>query len=121
MAYRIKANEQLEYVHLIYSGVVELSERLQAKDDVFSMCFEKNYHRALIDVSESKIQMNHADVIKFASSFQATELPKDYRLAGIIGPENKSDSLIEIIISLDGVNVKYFYDFNEAENWLTAV
>ena len=121
MAYQIKANETLEYVHLIYTGIVEFSERLQAKDDVFAMCFDKNYHRALVDVSGSKIQMNHADVIKFASSFQNMKLPKDYRLAGIIGPENKSDSLIEIIISIDGVNVKYFYDFNEAENWLTAV
>lgn len=121
MPYQLKANIPLEYVHLIYSGTVGLSERQQAKNDVFAMCFNTNFHRALVDVSESDIQMNESDVIKFASSFKDIKLPKDYRLAGIIGPENKSDSLIEIMISLEGINVKYFYDFNEAENWLTAI
>jgi len=34
---------------------------------------------------------------------------------------DKSDSLIEIMISLEGINLKYFYDFKEAESWLTAI
>lgn len=121
MPYTLKANDKLEYAHLVYSGIVELSERQQAKDEVFAMCFDKNFHRALVDVSGSDIQMNESDVIKFASSFNDMKLPKDYRLAGIIGVENKSDSLIEIMISLEGINVKYFYDFKEAESWLTAI
>ncbi|MDH5394658.1 MAG: hypothetical protein OEW97_00145 [Gammaproteobacteria bacterium] len=121
MPYEVIANSQLEYVHLTYSGTVDINERKKAKDAVFAMCFERNFHRALVDVSQSNIQMNESDVIKFASSFKDTPLPKDYRLAGIIGPENKSDALIEIIISLDGINVKYFYNFNEAEDWLTAI
>ena len=121
MTYQLKANEQLEYVHLTYSGDVDLAERQQAKDAVFDMCFEKNFHRSLVDLRESNIQMGQSDVVKFAASFKGTKLPNGYRLAGIIGPENESDKLIEIIISLDGINVKYFYDFQEAEDWLTAV
>ena len=121
MPHNLKANSKLEYVHLIYSGIVEFSERIQAKDDVFKMCFEKNFHRALVDLSESNIQMSETDAIKFASSFKDMKLPKNYRLACIIGANNNSDSLIEIMISIEGVNVKYFYDFKEAEEWLTAI
>lgn len=121
MPYELKANSLLEYVHLIYSGVIDLSERQRAKDEVFAMCFEKNFHRALVDLSNSDIQMNESDAIKFASSFKDMKLPENYRLAGIIGPDNQSDNLIEIIISLEGINVKYFYNFDEAENWLTAI
>ena len=121
MPYQLKANEQLEYIHLTYSGDVDLTERLEAKDAVFDMCFEKNFHRSLVDLRESNIQMSQSDVVKFAASFKDTKLPKGYRLAGVIGPKNESDNLIEIIISLDGINVKYFYDFQEAEDWLTAV
>ena len=121
MPHNLEANSALEYVHLTYTGIVEFSERLQAKDEVFEMCFDKNYHRALVDLSESDIQMSETDAIKFASSFKEMERPKGYRLACIIGPNNNSDSLIEIIISIEGVNVKYFYDFKEAEEWLTAI
>ena len=85
------------------------------------MCFEKDLHRALIDLSGSDIQMNESDVNKFASSFKDTALPKDYRLACIIGPDNQSDKLIEIIIALDGINIKYFFNFQESESWLIAV
>ena len=121
MAHKLEVNEQLDYVHLTYSGDVDFPERQQAKDAVFDMCFEKNFHRALVDLRKSNIQMGQSDVVKFAASFKDTKLPNGYRLAGVIGQENESDNLIEIIISLDGINVKYFYDFQEAEDWLTAV
>lgn len=121
MAYKLEVNQHLEYAHLTYSGDVNLPERQQAKDAVFEMCFEQKFHRTLVDLRNSNIQMSQSDVVKFASSFQDTKLPNGYRLAGVIEPENESDNLIEIIISLDGINVKYFYDFQEAEDWLTAV
>lgn len=121
MPYELNANLGLEYVHLIYSGEVELTERLKAKDAVFSLCFEKNLHRALVDVSGSSMRMHDSDIIKFASSFKDTKLPLNYRLACVVGPNNESDKLIEIIISLDGINVKYFNNFKEAESWLIAV
>ena len=121
MPFKLEVNELLEYVHLTYSGDVDLAERHQAKDAVFDMCFERNLHRSLSDLRTSNIQMRQSEVVKFASSFKDSKLPKGYRLAGVIGPENESDNLIEIIISLDGINVKYFYDFQEAEDWLTAV
>lgn len=121
MSYELKTNVEFEYVHLTYSGTVDLAERIKAKGAGIALCFEKSFHKALVDLRESDIQMRESDTVKFASSFKDTKLPKNYRLACIASPDNSSDNLIEIIISLDGVNVKYFSNFEEAENWLTAV
>lgn len=125
MSYKLDINKDLSldhgYVHLTYAGTVDLEERKQAKGDVFSACFEHNLHRALVDLRNSDIKMSESDVITFASSFKDTKRPVDYRLAAVIGPENQTENLIEIIISIDGIDVKYFFDIDEAKNWLLAV
>ena len=121
MAYQLNANLTSGYVHLTYSGTVNLAERKTAKDAVFAMCFENSLHRALVDLCLSDIRMNKSDVITFATSFKDTKRPQDYRLAAVITPENETENLIEIIISIDGIDVKYFYDLDEAVNWLTAI
>ena len=121
MPYELNPNLNSEYVHLKFSGTVDLAERMQAKDAVFALCFDKGLHRSLIDLSNSDMQMSESEIIKFASSFKYTKLPENYRLAVITAPDNQTDNLIEIIISLDGIDVKYFFEFEDAVNWLTAV
>ena len=121
MPYELNANLEQQYVHLKYTGTIELAERMQAKDDVIALCFDSGLHRSLVDLRDSDIQMSESDVIRFASSFKNTKLPDNYRLAVITGPDNQTDNLIEIIISIDGIDVKYFFDSEEAINWLTAV
>lgn len=121
MPYTLSANHELECAHLIYSGSVDFNERKQAKDAVFALCNENSFHRSLIDLRDSNIKMSKSDVIKFAESFKKTPLPDNYRVAGIITPDNHPDNLIEIIITLDGINIKYFLNFDEAQDWLTAI
>jgi hypothetical protein len=121
MPYELTPNSKLEYTHLVYSDSVTLTERQKAKDDVIAMCFENNFHRALVDLRNSDIKMSESDTIKFAASFKQTKLPENYRLACIVDMENQSEDLIEIIITLDGINIKYFINFDDAENWLTSI
>jgi hypothetical protein len=120
MPNELKINSELGYVHLIHSGIVDLAERQKAKTDVIAMCFEKSLHRALVDLRDSNIQMSESDAVRFASSFKNTKLPDNYRLACIIGADDHSDNIIEIILALDGINIKYFFNFEEAESWLAA-
>lgn len=121
MAYQIHPNLESGYVHLVYSGTIDITERTKAKNAVFAMCFEHNLHRTLVDLRSSDIRMSKSDVINFASSFKAKKRPHNYRLAAVITPENQTENLIEIIISIDGIDVKYFYDLDEAVNWLMAI
>lgn len=121
MPYQLAINTDAGYVHLTYSGVVDLPERKQAKEAVFNACHENKLHRSLVDLRNSDIKMSESDVITFASSFKNTTLPDGYRLAAVISPDNQTDNLIEIIISIDGIDVKYFFDINEATNWLIAI
>lgn len=121
MPYELVSNNKRQYSHLTYSGTITIEERQQAKTAVITNCLDKKFHRALVDMRESDIKISESDAVKFADSFKNTELPDNYRLACLISGENKAENLIEIIISLDGINIKYFLDFDEAENWLTAL
>lgn len=121
MAYQLHANLKSGYVQLTYSGTIDLAERTKAKAGVFATCFEHNLHRALVDLRSSDIRMSESEIVKFASSFKDKKQPEGYRLAAVIPPENQTENLVEIIISIDGIDVKYFYDFDEAIIWLTAI
>lgn len=121
MPYTIKTIDDLKYVHLSYYGDVDLAQRQQAREDVFNLIHENNFHRTLVDLTASNILMSESDIIKFANSFKTLNIPDNYRLAGVINSDSHPDSTLEIIVSLDGINVKYFFDKDEAISWLTAV
>lgn len=121
MPYKLTSNNKHQYSHLIYTGIITIEERQQAKADAFNNCLKQNFHRSLVDMRDSDIKINESDAIKFANSFKDMELPEHYRVACVISSENKIENLIELIIALDGINIKYFLDFDEAESWLTAV
>ena len=121
MPHELTINHDNRYVHLIYSGEVDIAERQQARDEVFQACEDHQLARALVDMRNSNIRMSERDVVNFASNFQRAKLLPNYRLACIIGPQNQTENLVEIIITLEGINVKYFMNFDDAEQWLTAV
>ena len=119
MPYELNSNS--EYVYLKYSGTIEFSERKKAKNDVINLCFEKGLHRSLVDLRFSDIKMSKSDIINFAASFEKINLPDNYRLAVIIDPDNQTENIIEVMIAVDGISVKYFFEFDDAEGWLTAI
>lgn len=119
MPYELNSN--IEYVHLKYSGIVEFSERKKAKEEVINLCFDKGLHRSLVDLRDSDIKMSKSDIINFAASFEKINLPESYRLAVIIGVDNQTENIIEVMIAGEGISVNYFFDFEDAVSWLTAV
>ena len=121
MPHELFINHDLNYVHLTYQGEVDFEERKTARDEVFQACENNGMARALVDMRESNIRMTEQDVVNFATNFQrAMQLP-NYRLACVVTPQNQVENLVEIIITLEGINVKYFLSFKDAEYWLTAV
>ena len=120
MPYQLNLHPQQSYVHLIYMGTIHAEERTQARDEVFDLCRQTGYHRALVDMRASNIEMSPADAVKFARSFEASRLPANYRLACVIPPGSQADKMVESLISLNGVNIKYFLSQEDALYWLTA-
>lgn len=121
MAYEICIDSAQGFVNLQYSGTVRLEDRKLARDEVFALCREHNIARSLVETQDSDIMMNASDVVRFAAGFEHIELPPNYRLACVFAPDGRGDKLLEIIISLEGVNAKYFLQRDEALKWLLAV
>ena len=121
MPYEITIDAERGYLNLHYFGAVRLDDRKSARDEVFALCREHNIAHSLVETQDSDIMMNESDVIRFAAGFENIDLPPNYRLACVVSPDNSGDKLLEIIISLEGINVKYFLRRDEALNWLQAV
>lgn len=120
MPYDLKLNNELQLIDLKYTGTIQLEERKRARDEVFAIARDKQIPRALVDLRDSNILMSEEDMVKFASAFRDADLPSNYHLACVTNPENTAENLVEILITLDGINARYFYDRDEAVEWLTA-
>jgi len=120
MNYKLTINTELQFVDLIYTGTIQLSTRKQARDEVFNLCRTHKLSRALVDLSKSDIRMSESDAIKFTSAFRDADLPPNYHLACITSSDNRVENLVQTLITIDGINVKYFLDRDEAIAWLTA-
>ena len=121
MPHELKLNSDSGYLQLTYSGEVKLDERKTARDEVFQACEDHQLARVLVDMRHSNIRMSEKDVVQFASSFQRAKQLPGYRLACLVEPHNQTENLLEIIITQEGINVKYFLSFESAIEWLLAI
>lgn len=121
MPHQLVINHDLKIVHLTYHGEVHVDERKSARDKVFQACEGYCLSRVLVDMRDSNIRMSEKDIVHFAMYFQRARLLKGYRLACIVAQHNQTEYLLETIITLEGINAKYFLSFDDGLNWLTAV
>jgi len=120
MSYQLDLQPVLGYVHLRYQGTIDAAERSRARDQVFEMCRQGELHRALVDMRDCDFQLSPSDAVRFARHFETADLPDNYRLACIIRAGGDGDGMVGQLISLNGVNIRYFHSEPEALNWLTA-
>lgn len=120
MGYQLEIKNNLGLVHLVYHGEVLAEERHRARDEVFAMCQQYRIHRSLVDMRDCLFRMSAADAVRFSREFELAKLPANYRLACILGPGEDHDAVVGPLISLNGVNIKYFHSEQDALAWLTA-
>ncbi len=120
MPHELKIDHERGFVHLRYTGVVAVEERVQARTNVFDTIKETGFHRSLVETQDSSITMSREDIIRFATSFKEIEFPKNYHVATVIKPGDDVDTLVEMVASIDGLNIKVFLEPDEAIDWLTA-
>jgi hypothetical protein len=120
MPYKVSADLELGIVHLRYTGVVDLETRLKAREEVFQLCRTHNLSRSLVETQDSNIVMSVQDISRFGTSFKSIGLPQGYHVATVIAPGDEANALLEIVASIDGLNIKAFLSKEAALHWLTA-
>lgn len=120
MPYTLHINTAANILELHYDGVIKLQDREQARSEFFALCKQHHLTRGLIEMQDSDISMTEDDVIKFTLSFKNMDLPAGYRMAGVIKHDDKADRLMELLLSLDGMDTRFFLSRDDAFKWLTA-
>lgn len=120
MPYELSTDQTRRFVHLRYTGAVDINERMQARKEVFDLINQHGFHRSLVETQDSNIVMSREDIVRFATSFKEIKLPKNYHVATVIKPGDDVDTLVEMVATIDGLNIKVFLDPDEAIDWLTA-
>lgn len=121
MSYDLHANHEHRYVHLVYSGTIHIEERKQARDAAFAMLHECGFSRALVDMHDSNIELTTPGIMNFVRAFKEANLPPNYRLACVAKPHDTIEQLVETLLTIDGITIRYFQKQDEAINWLLAV
>ena len=93
---------------------------MAARDEVFSHCQDGIHYRVLVDMSHSDIKMTMDDAINFSKAFEKANLPENYRLACIVSEANAVERIVQTLISIEKINVKYFMEEKQAVRWLLA-
>jgi len=120
MAFQFHIDHDAGILELYYAGEIKLKEREQARSEFFSLCKQHQLTRGLVEMQDSDIYMTEDDVIKFTSSFKNMDLPVGYRMAGVIKHDDKADRLMELLLSLEGMDTRFFLNRGEALKWLKA-
>jgi len=120
MSYTLAIDKENGVIHLTYNGKVNLDIRKRARDEVFQACDEHQLSHALVDMRLAQFEITETGAIEFAQGFKDPRIPPDYRLACVVAPADTTDKIVEIIITLDHINVRYFYNIDEARQWLLA-
>ena len=113
MTYEVKVNQEQGYVHLVYTGDVDIEERKKARDRVFVVRRQYDLTRCLVETQNSNMRLSTKDIIDFANSFP-DDLPPDYHVAVVAGQYADVDTLLENLASTAGLRIRAFKDGDAA-------
>ena len=121
MAIVYSSEKKNEYLYLVGEGTEDgLKENQQIHRMILDLCREHNRRRVLID---------DRNVVYTASTISIFDLAKYYvevgvphcikRAAVVVNPAyDETNDFFETVVRNRGVNLRIFYDYEEAEAWL---
>ncbi|WP_133295983.1 hypothetical protein [Zooshikella ganghwensis] len=118
---RIKAtfDPQLQYIQV---EAVEIDSHLlrHARKKVLKACQQNNNYRLLVFLKEmgESVHQNAMDYYSFATSFFSEGFPQNTQIAIITTPTNYGAESVTRIAKDRRVNIKLFYEEQEAKKWL---
>lgn len=119
MPFEVSANLEQGYVHLVYTGDVDIEQRVEARDRVFEVRKEHDFSRSLVETQDSNMNLSTRDIIQFSKTFPK-DLPSNYHVAVVVSPDDQVDILLENLASTVGLTIRAFNDRDMAVKWLLA-
>lgn len=120
MAHKISVDKKQQFVHLVYTGDVDIQERIAARNEVFNLCRQNNFNRSLVETQNSDLHITSGELLAFARTFPQENLPHNYHVATVIKINDSENSILEIVASSHGLNIRAFTETAEALEWLLA-
>ena len=117
MPYSIQTNDS-NITTVIFTGSVNLSERIMAVDEVCSLVESSVPVRLLIDVRNIIMNMSTDEQVYFGKYIASREQFAEAKVAVVHNPENSPNILITTTAYLEGYHVVEFDDLDDAVLWL---
>lgn len=118
--YAINFHEALEIVHVIYSGVVSLNERIQAVEDVCRSYSHLRPLKILVNVRELDMDLSIREQQKLGQFLATHPGLSNARVAVLHKKSHNPNLCVDISAFNFGYVLAQFINTKQAEQWLNA-
>ena len=119
MGFSIKFDKLNEVVHVVYSGIVSLNERMQAVQEVCDSYRNFTPLKILVNVCDLEMHLSFDEQQSFGRYLASHEGLANARVAVLYRAGHNPNMIVDTSAFLNGYLLAPFDDTKEAESWLT--
>jgi len=122
MNYKIFHSEENDFITIVVVGEINRKSAIQQDLEAHALGKKLGINKYLVDVRAAKNTDNRLDQHKFAYKDipQSEEIDKSARVAILVSPRDDSHNFIEAVTQNTGLNVKLFYEEEDAIAYLST-
>ncbi len=124
MSAAIHIHEQLRIVEIVFHGAISIHEISQIRMNISKIVYEKKYHKFLSNLLDAELELDVTEITELPNRIEELAImmgDEKYKKRGAILIK-KEDKKIEFLVAYfnnRGLEVKIFYDKEEAKEWLS--
>ena len=122
MTINYKSENRNDYIYLVGEGIEDgLDENKQIHQMITKLCKDHNCDRVLIDDQKVTYTASVLSIYQLAKYYTTSNIPRYIKRAAVVAnPKYKETNIFfENTTRNRGINLRIFYDIEEAETWLT--
>ena len=123
MTINYKSENRTDYIYLVGEGIEDgLEENKQIHEMITSICKDYNSDRVLIDDQKVTYTASVLSIYQLAKYYVTPNLPYHIKRAAIVASPKyrETNKFFEHTTRNRGINLRIFYNIEEAEAWLTT-
>ena len=118
MSFIINFDKVNEIVHVVYSGIVGLNERMQAVQDVCDSYWSFKPLKILVNVRNLEMHLSFDEQQSFSRYLASHEGLTNARVAVLHQAGHNPNMIVDSTAFVNGYLLAQFNDTKEAESWL---